>query len=160
MGFIFASTNLVIELGMLILIFLGPQYLDAEIMGGLVLIAISSLLIRWTYPIGWLEAVREKVEQEAPEMEEDFDWKERNRSRMGWHMVGTSFVEEWKMVWEEILIGFTVAGSLAVLVPQSFWEALFLVKFQGQLPAWLVPQGFALLLVVGLVFYAATSGLA
>jgi len=137
-AFMFASTNLVIELGILILIFLGPQYLAAEIVGGLVLIAISSLLIRWTYPTEVLAAAREKVEREAPEMEEDFDWKERIRSRMGWHLVGTSFVEEWKMVWEEILIGFTVAGFVAVLVPQSFWEALFLTNFQGQLPAWLI----------------------
>jgi hypothetical protein len=137
-AFMFASTNLVIELGILILIFLGPQYLAAEIVGGLVLIAISSLLIRWTYPDPWLEAAREKVEREAPEMEEDFDWKERIQSRMGWHMVGTSFVEEWRMVWEEILIGFTIAGFVAVLVPQTFWEALFLTNLQGQLPAWLI----------------------
>jgi uncharacterized membrane protein YraQ (UPF0718 family) len=137
-AFMFASTNLVIELGILILIFLGPQYLAAEIIGGLVLIAISSLLIRWTYPEGLLQAAREKVEREAPEMEEDFDWKERIRSRMGWHRVGTSFVDEWKMVWEEILIGFTIAGFVAVLVPQSFWEALFLANFQEQLPGWLI----------------------
>lgn len=102
------------------------------------LIAISSLLIRWTYPADWMEAAREKAEEEAPEMEEDFDWTERIRSRMGWHMVGTSFVEEWKMVWEEILIGFTVAGFVAVLVPQAFWETLFLADMQGQLPAWLI----------------------
>ena len=137
-AFMFASTNLVIELGILILIFLGPQYLAAEIVGGLVLIAISSLLIRWTYPEGWLSAAREKVEQEAPEMEEDFDWKERIQSRMGWHRVGKSFVDEWKMVWEEILIGFTIAGFVAVLVPQAFWEALFLANFQGQLPPWFI----------------------
>jgi hypothetical protein len=137
-AFMFASTNLVIELGILILIFLGPQYLAAEIVGGLVLIVISSLLIRWTYPTETLEAARRKVEREAPEMEEDFDWKERIRSRMGWHRVGTSFVQEWKMVWEEILIGFTVAGFVAVLVPQSFWEALFLTNLQGQWPAGLI----------------------
>ena len=39
------------------------------------------------------------------------------------------------MVWEEILIGFTVAGFVAVLVPQAFWEALFLTDMQGHLPA-------------------------
>ena len=106
-AFMFASTNLVIELGILILIFLGPQYLAAKIVGGLALIAISSLLIRWTYPADWINTAREKVDWEAPTMEEDFDWTERIRSRMDWHMVGTSFVDEWKMVWEEILIGWT-----------------------------------------------------
>ena len=42
------------------------------------------------------------------------------------------------MVWEEILIGFTVAGFVAVLVPQAFWEVLFLANFQAQLPAWVI----------------------
>ncbi len=44
-AFMFASTNLVIELGILILIFLGWQFLAAEIVGGLLLIFISSVLI-------------------------------------------------------------------------------------------------------------------
>src|SRR6056297_2168810 len=64
-AFMFASTNLVIELGILILIFLGWQFLAAEIVGGLVLIAISSLLIKWTYPESWLQAARDKVESEG-----------------------------------------------------------------------------------------------
>ena len=61
-AFMFASTNLVIELGILILIFLGWQFLVAEIIGGLILIAISTILIRLTYPKSWMEAAREKVE--------------------------------------------------------------------------------------------------
>jgi len=40
------------------------------------------------------------------------------------------------MVWEEILIGFTVAGFVATLVPAEFWTALFLVD--SSLPGWLV----------------------
>src|SRR6056297_3123155 len=50
LAFMFASTNLVIELGILIYIFLGRQYVLDEIIGGLVLIAMSSLLIRLFYP--------------------------------------------------------------------------------------------------------------
>ena len=53
-AFMFASTNLVIELGVLILIFLGWQFLAAEIIGGLLLIAISTVLIRLTYPKSWM----------------------------------------------------------------------------------------------------------
>ena len=49
-AFMFASTNLVIELGILIVIFLGWPYLIAELLGGLVLIVISTALIRWTAP--------------------------------------------------------------------------------------------------------------
>ena len=125
-AFMFASTNLVIELGILILIFLGWQFLAAEVIGGLLLIAISSVLIVVTYPKKWLQASREKVEQEAEAEEGDFDWRKRIKSREGWLLVGHLFVMEWKMVWREILIGFTVAGFVAVLVPRSFWQSIFL----------------------------------
>ena len=125
-AFMFASTNLVIELGILILIFLGWQFLAAEIIGGLLLIAISSILIVLTYPKKWLQASRQKVEKEAEAEEGDFDWRERIKSREGWLLVGHLFVMEWKMVWREILIGFTVAGFVAVLVPRSFWQSIFM----------------------------------
>lgn len=136
-AFMFASTNLVIELGILILIFLGWQYLAAEIIGGLILIAISSILIKLTYPKSWMEAAREKVESEGSDLEEDFDWKKRIKSKEGWQLVGHKFVNDWKMAWEDILIGFTIAGFVAVLVPESFWSALFLADAQN-LPGWLV----------------------
>ncbi|GAA5520259.1 permease [Aliifodinibius salicampi] len=136
-AFMFASTNLVIELGILILIFLGWQFLAAELIGGLVLIAISSLLIKWTYPESWLEAAREKVESDDDGLTEDFDWKKRIKSKEGWQLVGHKFVNDWKMAWEDILIGFTIAGFVAVLVPESFWTTLFLADAQ-HLPDWLV----------------------
>lgn len=143
-AFMFASTNLVIELGILILIFLGWQYLAAEIVGGLVLIAISSVLIRLTYPKSWMEAARKKVESEGSDLEEDFNWKKRIKSKEGWQLVGHKFVNDWKMAWEDILIGFTIAGFVAVLVPQSFWTALFLADAQ-HLPGWLVAVENALI---------------
>ncbi len=137
-AFMFASTNLVIELGILILIFLGWEFLAAEIIGGLVLIAISSILIKLTYPDKWLTKARKKVKKEGPDIEEDFDWKKRIKSKKGWRMVGNSFVSEWKMVWEEILIGFTIAGFVAVFVPTEFWNKIFLIEISGSLPDWLV----------------------
>lgn len=136
-AFMFASTNLVIELGILIFIFLGWQFIVAEVIGGLLLITISSLLIRATYPKGWIEAAREKVEKQSAQ-EEDFDWKKRIRSKEGWYLVGKNFVKEWKMAWEDILIGFTVAGFVSVLVPQSFWEMIFLNHLQGEWPEFLL----------------------
>lgn len=137
-AFMFASTNLVIELGVLILIFLGWQFLAAEILGGLLLIAISTVLIRLTYPKSWMDAAREKVEHDAPPEEDDFDWKERIRSRYGWHLVGHNFVMDWKMVWEEIAIGFTIAGFVAVAVPASVWGLIFLMDAGESIPRWLV----------------------
>lgn len=137
-AFMFASTNLVLELGILIFIFLGWEFVAAELVGGVVMIAVSALLVRWTYPEAWLEAAREKVEEEAPAEEADFDWRQRIRSRSGWRRVGRRFLAEWGMVWEEILIGFTVAGFVAVLVPDAWWSAIFLLDAQGDLPSWLI----------------------
>lgn len=136
-AFMFASTNLVIELGILILIFLGWQFLAAEIVGGLILIAISSVLIKLTYPERWLKVARDKVESEGNGLTEDFDWKKRIKSKEGWQLVGHKFVNDWKMAWEDILIGFTIAGFVAVMVPESFWTALFLADAH-HLPDWLV----------------------
>lgn len=127
-AFMFASTNLVIELGILILIFLGWQFLAAEIVGGLILIAISSLLIRLTYPKRWVEQARERVERQSDPEPEDFDPWKRITSINGWCRVACKFVDEWKMVWQDIVIGFTIAGFMAVLVPESFWKALFLAE--------------------------------
>jgi len=137
-AFMFASTNLVIELGILIFIFLGWQFVAAEVVGGLVMIVVSTLLIRATYPEAWLDAARKKVEEESPPEQDDFDWKERIRSVEGWRIVGSRFVGEWAMVWEEILIGFTIAGFVAVLVPDEWWSAIFLLDMQDTLPGWVV----------------------
>lgn len=137
-AFMFASTNLVIELGILIFIFLGWEYLVAELVGGLVLIVISSLLIRLTYPKRMLNEARQKVESDESTADENFDWKDRITSLEGWAIVGRHFVMDWQMVWKEILIGFTIAGFVAVLVPAEWWASIFLINMQDQLPAWLI----------------------
>jgi uncharacterized membrane protein YraQ (UPF0718 family) len=133
-AFMFASTNLVIELGILILIFLGWQFLVAEIVGGLVLIAVSSLLIRATYPKDWIDKARDQASEAGSDEGEKFDWRKRIRSPEGWAMVGRRFVMEWQMVWQEILIGFTLAGVIAVFVPDEFWRALFLAELAAANP--------------------------
>ncbi|MGW8311917.1 MAG: permease [Desulfuromonadales bacterium] len=135
-AFMFASTNLVIELGILILIFLGWQFLAAEVVGGILLIAISSLLIQLTYPEAWVNKAKQNLE-DASDEEDDFNWKERILCRAGWRMVGHKFVMEWQMVWEEILIGFTIAGFVAVFVPEALWAKIFLIDSGNSVPDWL-----------------------
>lgn len=153
-AFMFASTNLVIELGILILIFLGWQFLLAEIIGGLLLITISSIIIKLTYPENIIKKARKKVKREGSQGDGDFDWKKRITSKKGWRMVGNNFVKEWKMVWEEILIGFTIAGFVAVFVPTEFWNKIFLIDLSNTLPGWLVALENALVapLVAAMTF--------
>ncbi|MDX1682052.1 MAG: permease [Phycisphaeraceae bacterium] len=144
-AFMFASTNLVIELGVLIWIFLGPGYVLAEIVGGLVLIAISATLVGLTMPQDWLEAARAHAESTTEDEPEDFDWRERLRTLSGWSRVGDHFVMEWGMVWREITVGFTVAGFVATLVPESFWQFLFLSTGEAgrDAPFWVVLENAA-----------------
>lgn len=45
-----------------------------------------------------------------------------------WTRIAHAFFMGWKMVWREILFGFTVAGFITVFVPQRFWDMLFLIS--------------------------------
>ncbi len=70
--------------------------------------ADSYVLILWTYPKTWLEKAREKVENDADSEEDSFDWRKRIRSTERWRLVGHKFAGEWAMVWEEIVIFYTL----------------------------------------------------
>ena len=73
LAFMFASTNLIVELGLMIFIFFGWEFLRAEILGGLVLIAIMAVLVRWTLPTVVFDEAREALRQEdeARRVEQD-----------------------------------------------------------------------------------------
>ncbi|MGM0559191.1 MAG: permease, partial [Myxococcota bacterium] len=63
MAFMFASTNLIVELGLMILILFGWEFLLAEILGGLVLIAIMAVLVRLTLPRAIFEEARDALRE-------------------------------------------------------------------------------------------------
>lgn len=127
LAFMLASTNLVIELGMVIAIFLGWQFVVGEYVGGIILILITWLLIRITRPRR-LEAQARKQQGDHKESssEEDLGWKQKLTSRKSWQTIGQTYVMEWQMVWRDVLIGFTVAGIISAMVPDSFFQALFI----------------------------------
>ncbi|WP_265111581.1 permease [Halosolutus halophilus] len=63
LAFMFASTNLIVELGLMILILLGWEFLLAELLGGLVLIAVMALLVHLTLPETLFDEVRTELDQ-------------------------------------------------------------------------------------------------
>lgn len=128
LAFLLASTNLVIELGIVIAVFLSWQFVVGEYAGGLLLILLMWLLVRLTYPKQTVEAARAHArEQEGRKGGEDVpDWRRLIRTREGWRKVANRYVMEWRMVWKDVTIGFTVAGAIAAFVPRSFFEALFI----------------------------------
>mgnify|MGYP006274249653 CR=1 FL=1 len=138
LAFLLASTNLVIELGILIAIFLSWQFVVGEYVGGLILIGVMWLLVRWTAPKRLVEAAREHANRVAPEPggEDPPDPKELATSRAGWGMVGSRYLMEWGMVWKDVTFGFTVAGVIAAFVPPSFFRTLFIGSGAEDGAAW------------------------
>ncbi|MFI4915561.1 MAG: permease [Phycisphaerales bacterium JB060] len=137
LAFLLASTNLVVELGILIFIFLSWQFVVGEYLGGLILIGVMWLLVRWTAPKKLVEAAREHAKKSAADDEEDPpNWKELIATREGWSKVGRQYQAEWLMVWKDVAVGFTVAGVIAAFVPPAFFEALFVGSASEGGPTW------------------------
>lgn len=126
LAFLLASTNLVIELGIVIAVFLGWQFVVGEYVGGLLLILFVWLAVKLTRPRELVAKARERLDDESDDGSEQIgNWRQKVRSFEGWQAIGMKYVMEWQMVWKDVLIGFTVAGIIAAFVPDSFFQALF-----------------------------------
>lgn len=127
LAFLLASTNLVVELGIVIAVFLGWQFVAGEYVGGILLILLMSIVVKLSLPKALEQSAREHARQaEGDEEKEEIpDWKELIRSKQGWSRVANRYVMEWHMVWRDVTIGFTVAGIIATFVPREFFQTLF-----------------------------------
>ncbi len=131
-AFLLASTNLVIELGIIISIFLGWQFVVGEYVGGILLILISWMLIRIINPKKLIEKARKNLESEEDnEMDDSKDWKKQIKKEDSWARVAKKYKMEWQMVWKDVTVGFTIAGIVAAFVPDSFFQTLFINSGQG-----------------------------
>jgi uncharacterized membrane protein YraQ (UPF0718 family) len=130
LAFMFASTNLAIEVAALAWIFLGWQFALALFVGAPLLILAMAGLVKLTRPEGLVKAARERAEEtqeEAGEPSRGLPERIAGRLRHGeaWHRVGQRYLVEWGMVWKELAVGFLVAGAVAALVPTFFFKAIF-----------------------------------
>ena len=133
LAFMFASTNLVLELGFILWILLGWPFLFAEVVGAFVLIAVMWLLVKLTLPKGLEEMARAHNGGEVQscchsnEMETTEEpFKEKIRRRENWIHVADAFIMDAAMLWKEIVIGFLIAGFLMAIVPDDWWKNLFI----------------------------------
>jgi uncharacterized membrane protein YraQ (UPF0718 family) len=137
MVFQFASTNLVIELGVIIWLLLGWQFTLAEFVGGFVMIAILAALFRWRLRPSQVEVARAQSDRGvlgSMEGHAEMDMSvaggsvlSRIVSRRGFTAISHSFVMDWAAIIRDIVIGLLIAGALAAWVPESFWQGFFLV---------------------------------
>jgi len=139
LAFQFASTNLVVELGLVLLILMGWQFMAAEWIGGIVLVIVMTLLVRLTYPAKLVEEARRHPEtggghrhEEESAAEDGGFWQKLRRPETR-AAIAQNFVMDWKMLWKDLAIGFLVAGALSAFVPDQVWHRIFLLDA----PAWL-----------------------
>jgi uncharacterized protein len=129
LAFQFASTNLVIELGILLWVLIGWQFTLAELVGGVVLIALMTLLLR-LFVSRRLEAhAREHARAAGQEHRhtsagEHVSWRRRVVSLEAWSDVAANFRNDWTMLYKEIIAGFLLAGFVGLL-DNSFFSSLF-----------------------------------
>jgi len=155
MAFQFASTNLVIELGIIMALILGWQFTLGEFLGGPLMIVLLALLFRLFLSQRLVEEAREHANRSArgrmeghAEMDMSVQAKgslwQRLRSPQGFTSTATYFVMDWASVWMDFFGGLLIAGALTAWVPNSFWQSLFFsshhtfAKFWGPLIAPLV----------------------
>jgi uncharacterized protein len=157
LAFLIASTNLVIELGIVLWVLLGWRFTAGNFLLGSLMLAYAYGLTRLYFPSQLAGEARSHAEQQQQEegteaeKPQDKNWRELITSLAGWRAIANAFFMEWKMVWKEILFGFTVAGFIAVFVPASFWNALFLHS-GGESPSFLVVLENALVAPVVALF--------
>lgn len=125
LAFLLASTNLVIELGIIISIFLSWQFVVGEYLGGLLLILFMAIIVKLTLTSSLEKEARDHVGADDEDDGKAPDWKERATSFEGWRMVAKQYFMEWGMVWRDVTFGFTVAGIIAAFVPNEFFTTLF-----------------------------------
>ena len=134
--FEFASTNLVFELGLVLLVLLGWQFVAAEFAGGLLMIAILAVVFKYTLRASLVEQARRQAERGLHGRMEghgEMDMSvaggpflRRLFSARGFTSVSHLFYMDLASLWQDLLLGFLIAGALAAWVPNSFWQALFL----------------------------------
>ena len=132
LAFQFSSTNLVVELGIVMWVLIGWQFTLAEFVGGLVLIAIMTVLLRLFVSRRLEEQAREHALQadsghQHHSAGEHMTIRRRLTSSSAWSDVAHNFRNDWSMVWKEILIGFLLAGFIGQL-PNSFFNTLFITN--------------------------------
>jgi len=136
MVFMFASTNLVIELGIVLIVLMGWQFAASEFLGGFIMIGLLATLGALWLRGRLVVAARDRLEGQAEadgqhahagieDVNKTTSLPTRLRSPEKWADSATYTMSDLTMLRRELLIGYTVAGFLAVLVPTSVWQAVF-----------------------------------
>ena len=147
MAFEIGSTNLVVELGIILALLMGWQFTAAEFVGGPLMIVVLAVLFRLFVRSRLVDAAREQAEKGiAGSMEghaamdmsiqgEGSFWR-RLFSPQGYTSVSHVFVMEWLAILRDLVLGLLIAGAIAAWVPETFWQSFFLADHPGWAALW------------------------
>jgi YHS domain-containing protein/uncharacterized membrane protein YraQ (UPF0718 family) len=136
MTFMLASTNLVIELGLVLWILIGWQFALSEYVGGIIMIGLLAVLARFFFRPAAVEQARSHLTErslggagedqvhDAPGTQ-PVSVARKLRSPAAWADAASYTMADLVMLRKEMIVGYLVAGFLAVLVPNSLWNAIF-----------------------------------
>ena len=137
--FEFASTNLVFELGLVLLILLGWPFVAAEFAGGLLMAVILWILFKVTLRQRMVDEAKRQAERgvfgSSHEAHGEMDMSitdgpflSRIFSSRGFTAISHAFYMDLNAIYVDLGLGFLIAGALAAWVPNSWWQAFFLTN--------------------------------
>ncbi len=138
MIFMFASTNLVVELGVILLVLMGWQFALAEFIGGPIMIIGLALVGGFVFSPRLVRAARSRLDagdHDSSEVTHDHghapgddavDDHASVTSKEGWGDAAAFTMSDIRMLRRELVLGYLIAGFLTVLVPVEWWNDLFL----------------------------------
>jgi uncharacterized protein len=165
MAFEIGSTNLVIELGVILALLMGWQFTAAEFVGGPIMIVLLAVLFRIFVRSRLVDAARAQAERGiAGSMEghaamdmavpAEGSFLRRLASAQGFTAVSHVFVMEWAAILRDLVAGLLIAGAIAAWVPESFWQNFFLTGH----PTWATVWGPLIGPAVSIVSFVCSIG--
>jgi uncharacterized protein len=147
MVFEIASTNLVIELGVILALLIAWQFTLAEFIAGPIMIVLVAVAFRLFVRGKLIQAARQQADKGlAGSMEGhaamDMSirsggsfWR-RLASSEGYTAVSRIFVMEWASVIRDVVGGLLIAGAIGAWVPDTIWRHLFLTQHPLAAKVW------------------------
>jgi uncharacterized membrane protein YraQ (UPF0718 family) len=165
MAFEIGSTNLVVELGIILALLMGWQFTAAEFVGGPLMIVVLAVLFRLFVRSRLVDAARDQAERGiAGSMEghaamdmsiqKEGSFAQRLFSPQGFTSVSHVFVMEWMAILRDLVLGLLIAGAIAAWVPESFWRIFFLTDH----PTWSAVWGPLVGPIVAIVSFVCSIG--
>ena len=154
--FMVASTNLVIELGIVLYLLLGWQFVVAQFIGGAIMIALLALSAHLVFSRRYERSLRERVLNDAPPSTRppSGSWRERLANRETYARAARYTMGDLTMLRKELAAGFLIAGFISVHVPASWWSNVF---FSGH-GAWTVVENVVVAPLLAVVSFVCSVG--